>query len=881
MATIRGLLPLLLLLGTAPALFAAPEDGLLILDLRLDQRVLAAGITGSLQGGRVLLPLGEIVRALDFAIEVDPAAGTAGGWFLREDRLFSLDCERRLARVEGRPLPFESGQVAQHPDDLYVDSTVLSAWFPVRFEIDLAHLAVVLLPQEKLPFQLHLERQARGQGLRRGAAPADRQLPVTETPYRILDWPAVEGTLTWSLNPGLEGRSTSLLHEARWTGDLLGMTGDLSIRSRQGDGALFGEEPPIRLSLGRKDPDAGLLGPWRATEVALGSLFLPAHPLVRSSQPIQGALLSSFPLEEAEPAESTTLSGHAPPGWDVELYRDDMLIDLQRVGADGRFLFSEVPLFLGANLFRLVVHGPQGQRREEPRRVLIGERTARPGESRYRIAAGRLDEATRTADDPWAASLEAELGLRDGLAAALTLDSLERPGGGRQDFTGLSLRATRGGIFGRMDLVRALDGGWAARGVLQSLWRRFGFQLQRDRYEGFASPQIAGSAGLLRARTALRLHGLWGRERARPVSYSLAAEWEEQRAGTGRRRLSGSLAGGARGLSWIHLMHLDVAPAAGHRALGGSLLVNGRLRQALLRSELSFRIEPEAQLDSFALTADRILGAGRTLRLGARHTLAPDPRTAVSASAGWLSRRARLDLGLGYEQGAGRAGWTSHLTLGYSLRRNPLSGRWQMSDPARTAGGAVAARVFLDRDHDGRFGPGDDPLPGIEIRPLDGGARPVQTDARGGALLAGLPVLRPVDLELAAGSLADPAWIPVTEGARLTLRPGAVPHLDFPVVVSGEAEGTVRLREKGETRPAANVRLQLVDAAGRIVREARSESDGFYLFERIPPGRYRVRIDPEQAGRLRLKPSPERTLDIASEGDVVRGVDFDLARRDG
>lgn len=858
---VRRLLPVLLLLGTASAAKAAEND-LLILELRLDQGILASGVTGLLQDGRVLLPLGEVVRALDFAIEVDPAAGTAEGWLLRENRTFSLNCASRTARVEGRTLPFDPVQVARRDDDLYVDTALLGTWFPVRFETDLPHLAVLLVPQEKLLFQLRQERQARWQGSRNASSFAGPSFPVLETPYRFLDWPALEGTLTWNLAEA----GTSLIHDAHWTGDLLGMTGDLWVNGEQ----------PMRLSLGRKDPEGRLLGPWQATEIGLGSLFLPSQGLVFGAQPVQGALLSSFPLEEAGRDEATTLSGHAPPGWEIELYREETLLGLQTASADGSYAFSQVPLFLGANLFRLVFHGPQGQQREERRRVLVGESMTHPRDIHYRFVAGRLDEDLREDGRSNVASLEGEIGLREGLAASFTLDSLDRSGGGRRDFAGASLRATRGGTFGRLDFVDALDGGWAARASLQSFWDRFGLLLQHDQYEGFESLQAVAAADPLRARSLLRLNGLWGRRSAQPVSYSLVAQREENASGGERQRFAGSLSGGFHGLSLSHLVSLDLAPAGGRPNLGGSLLASGRLGNLLLRGDLSYRIEPQGSLDRVAVTAERPFSGGRTLRLGVRHILSPRPATAVTAEAGWQSRHGRLHLAVGHGDAGLAGGWTGRLTLGYSLRRNPLSGRWQMGDPARTAAGAAAVRVFLDRDRNGRFSPPDEPIPGVRIRPLEGGARPVDTDRQGNALLAGLPLLKPVDLGIDAGTLTDPAWIPLVEGARLTLRPGAVPRLDVPVTVSGEVEGTVRLREKGEARAAANVRLQLVDLEGRVAREARSESDGFFLFDRVPPGRYGVRVDPDQARRLRLKPPPERTLEVGAEGEAVRGIDLDL-----
>jgi hypothetical protein len=117
--------------------------------------------------------------------------------------------------------------------------------------------------------------------------------------------------------------------------------------------------------------------------------------------------------------------------------------------------------------------------------------------------------------------------------------------------------------------------------------------------------------------------------------------------------------------------------------------------------------------------------------------------------------------------------------------------------------------------------------------------------------------------------------MPQRQGVGLVTRPGRVATIDFPVVSTGEIDGTVRLRRGGELQEVSKVELQLLDPAGEIVQVVTTAFDGFYLFERILPGRYTLRVDPEQVARLHLNAPPEHQLTLAS-GEVVSGVDLVL-----
>jgi hypothetical protein len=198
-----------------------------------------------------------------------------------------------------------------------------------------------------------------------------------------------------------------------------------------------------------------------------------------------------------------------------------------------------------------------------------------------------------------------------------------------------------------------------------------------------------------------------------------------------------------------------------------------------------------------------------------------------------------------------------------------------MQGDAAASQGAVSARVFLDQDGDGRCGPGDSPLPGARFE-LDGRPLAAATGEDGTAWLR-LPAYGRADLSIAEASLADPSWVSVRQGIGLVPRPGAAWTADFPIVATGEIDGAVFLAQPGGRREASNVRLQLLDAGGAVAQEVKSQYDGFYLFEKVRPGRYTLRVAPDQLDRLRLAAAPETVAIELKNGEVRGGIEIILA----
>lgn len=118
-----------------------------------------------------------------------------------------------------------------------------------------------------------------------------------------------------------------------------------------------------------------------------------------------------------------------------------------------------------------------------------------------------------------------------------------------------------------------------------------------------------------------------------------------------------------------------------------------------------------------------------------------------------------------------------------------------------------------------------------------------------------------------------------TRRMRVLPRPGKVHELNFPVVMTGEVDGTVYLLEAGKPRGIGNAEVELVDPQGVVAVSTRSGNDGYYILPAIKPGRYTVRINPAQLDKLALKTNTPVDLLVRGDGDFVNGMDFVLRKK--
>src|SRR5439155_15866579 len=118
------------------------------------------------------------------------------------------------------------------------------------------------------------------------------------------------------------------------------------------------------------------------------------------------------------------------------------------------------------------------------------------------------------------------------------------------------------------------------------------------------------------------------------------------------------------------------------------------------------------------------------------------------------------------------------------------------------------------------------------------------TDARGSITIGGLTAYSPVPVGIDVTSLDDPMLTPKKALQVVVPRPGIPADVQIGLVGGGSVEGA--LMKSGELG-FEGVDLELVDAVGKVAGTARTDFDGFFLFERVAYGRYALRVSASAA----------------------------------
>ena len=875
---LAGLVAVSLLGAEAPPPPAAPasagppggfsnrsDDELLLFEVRLQGATLSDTFPGYPVKDGVLVPLGELCRMLGLAITTDPLTGKASGFFISENRTFALDAGSNTVVLEGKSQSFDRGEVEIHPDDIYVDTRLISAWLPLDLKVDKLGARITIAPREPLPAQLQANRM-RGRSAFGGLRADNHHYTQVEDPYRWAEVPMVDETLRVSSNPpsGSERRNTLVQSTTYASADFLKLsTSVYAFADSEGNRSLLA-------TAGRRNPEGGLLGWLDATEFEVGEVFDPGLATVSQATSGTGLFVTNFPLNSDIFGDKKTLRGNLPPGWQVELYQNGALIGFQSSRADGLYEFRDVPLIHGWNDFRLVFYGPEGQRREETQHLDNSAPLVPKGGFRYRLQTERLHGGLGSRG-----YLLGQYGLTDKLSAFGAAASVDLSTGQVRHYGQAGLQGRLNFMSAQATASHATEGGTAEE---LALGARLGDSLSltlkhAELQEGFISDVYLPSFGLIKNRTEFDLSG---------VAPSLAKPWlslgatlrkDELENGGSTLLLSpriGTAYGGWFLMNTLNYQRTDLVNSSSASSFG-NFLVSRFFGTYALRGEASYTVTPVRHLQNVAVYMDTTRFLPWAIQTGVIRAM-DSGETRLLATASKSAGR----LGVSLEGSwSNRAGWTAAVTVRVGLFREPRQGTWGSDAMGVAPFGAISAQTFLDANGNGRMDPGEHPLPGVSSF-VNGVARPEGSNAEGVLYQHSVPGDIRTKVLLNASTLPDPMMQPEQEGFTFIPRAGHTIRLDLPVIQTGDVNGTVYLEVAGIARPLPGMTVELVGPDGRVAASTRSAYDGYYELQNFSPGRYTLRINAEDIQRRHFEAPAARQLDLTGEKLERDGEDWKL-----
>ncbi|MET0371334.1 MAG: hypothetical protein ABW039_08150 [Sphingobium sp.] len=805
--------------------------------------------------GHLYLPFEEVMVATDFRITIDEKG--ADGWFLREDQRFRLDRAGNFALSAGRRFDLAPGDLAEIDGVAHVAVTALDRWFGLGLKWEADRQVVSLAP----PYLLAGEENARRSGSAARSADLEdySDLPRLASRPSWLSWPYLTANLALTAqNNG--GRAFTGQGNLFAQGDLLGTTAQVAL-STTIPGNVDG-----RITLGRYDAAGRLLGPLRATMGEIGDINLQAIPLLLRNGSGIGVQIGRAPLNTTGRFDQTDIVGGASPGWQAELYRDNQLLGFQTVGSDGRYLFAAVPLQFGSNQFSIILYGPSGERQTVNRSIAIDSAQIVPGTLTYSAAIMRQgrtllrrspfgidrsdgsvqDDAVNLLANP--TGLHAQIGLGYGLSRSLSVSALaarrQEDGGVRATYVGGGFAWLAGPVLASGDLL-VQDGRATARrlAVLASIGG-MSLSAEREEYDrDFVSDDSRLAAGVTTlSRDMMRLDGRIG-----TAGWSLGATRTRRSDGAADRFLNGRISFVAGPVSFsprLSYRDIRVGVAGRQKRLDGGVSLAGSTGAWRLRAQFDYDIAPHFRVRNAGAEAGLRLNSWY-LAAGADHDFQQgSTRERVSINRDWNGVRLGAE---GRHDSSGKA-WAGLLTLAFAIDRDPQWGGVRLGRDARSNSGTVVARMFEDRNGDGRRGQHEALVEGGEIISAPRG----QVSTRNGVtVIENLPVDRPVAILPDLSNVENPYLAPSLPGRLITARAGGVVHVDIPVVETGSIELTLR-DEKGGGVSGSVLSLARCGNDRAVARRARTAFDGLAAFDGVMPGCYRVSIGDRQIGAVEV-----------------------------
>ena len=846
--------------------WSADPDSQYLLDVNVRAIRLGDGVRAYETPEGTCVVAGDFLKALDVPISVDVAAATMNGWALTEKNRVAVDRKAGTVRYGDKSEKLLAAHIRDTPEGWCVDTAALGRWLGFTIRPSLAGSALVIDSQAKLPVEMAAERRRRAAQLKKNAALDLGALPQVKLPYRMWRRPAldfvVSGGVTYRAATGTRIDRRAAVYAA---GEIANMsyTAQFTTNDR-------GMPQTARFRAFRSDPDGGLLGPLNATHVEVGDVSGRASRLLGGGGAGRGFAITNQPLSTPTSFDRTRFEGDLPAGWEAEIYRNGQLLGFASGDGSERYVFEDVALVYGENQVDIVLYGPQGQIKARTEMINVGQEHVPPGKTWYWIGANQPGRdlvnfvaPQRSPDTPKAqATIAVAHGLDRNTSVGVTVQAVQLEDE-RLTYVEGTVRRSIGRALVEVAAARDDKGGMAARAQLLTKIGNVSINAEalaaKDfRVNGIREPvyreaRVALDAPLSLGKTTVPVHGdLRYKDRGEAGrSLEAAGRLSSQ---INRFNLSAEL---RYRKSWLGGASGGPDPPA---ELEGGLLASGRVGNVRLRGSTVWEFAPESRLKTAELSAYW----SASERADFEAAIAYDgPANLVRGRLSHIRRFDTMALAL-----TGEAASDGSMAVGFNLNfsLDPSAKGLRLSRQTLASSGAVRATVYRDDNDNGRRDAGEKFEKGALITT---GARLSEktTDANGAVLIPGLTSYVPVAVGIDTSSLADPTLAPKKALQVVTPRPGIAAEVEIGLVGAGDIEGSV-VRSDGEGFEGLDI--ELLDESGKVIATARSDYDGFFLFERVAYGRYSIRLAKESARIAQVEPRLEATAVLSADKPLAR-----------
>lgn len=772
----------------------------------------------------IYLPSRQLFSSLGLNFEVNPP-GIIKGAALQNFEALTLSVKDCSIRFRDKTEAFDCKEAFETEEDIYLSIALTQKLIPAILFFDSLASKIVVTTQTPFPPQLQQKRMS--QKVKFFSKTQERQ---ADDDFKSPIAPNLTGAgLGYTFaNPDIRSNQSTL--DLTSTARIL--QSETAFQGRYFDGQLSSQFFQMK---------------WANYDRELNAFDFSTDVVPMFGSP---GILSGFSYDSAPdwtPSQDLnwSIEDSLTEGWEVEIFQNEALIGRARSEA-GRYRFDNIILNPGMNKLILKFYGPQGQTREETRIINLDSEQTSP-RLIWKTFAGRSRR-------------QEQIGLAQ--LSGKVLPQLRLSGAAvASDNSVTNLRNTYallGGHFflgpSSYDVSRWFDNRSSrTRAAVNLFFNRGLLTYSQTINQGLVAPWQNDREVPFKRLDQLKLFGSWnmGLPVQTQIQFNQIVKPDDE-------------------IDW------DIS-FRNSTQIKSVFILYDRIRQSQVESDIgkvslvstegstSFRLETSHVGEKVSEIIPTILyrrNDKESAQLSGRKTWATEDTFEAEASLNYLYKNHLLSVSAGHTSSDSlKIGFLVSSNIWFTPKQPTLFSEEGILDQV-----PIRIDVFEDVNQNGVKDETETGREGVKFV-INGQTYPVATDASGFLIIPAVPVRSALEIAVSLESLKDPFLNPDRDVEKLFLLSGSVSKITIPLIRLGEISGDLQSPDKYLKLGGYKLVVSSIDNP-KIEFSTFSQSDGFFYFTKIPQGRYRVRIDPEQLKQRSTKLS-NLNLELETEISVT------------
>lgn len=799
---------------------------------------------GIIKNDNAYLPVTVLFDLLKIKNTSSEGFNIIDGFFITTDSTYSISYKDLKLTRGKRVYPLLDDRIIQTETGLYLKTSVYHEAFGLKCAFNYRALSIKITTDVELP----AIRDARLKAMRDNISKL-RDAEIADT-YINRSYPLFHfGMFDWSVI------SNQIINDKV----------DTRIGAGFG-GILFGGETNVLLNYSTNQPNSEKqqMYLWKYVDndnVVFKQLQVGKVPIQATSSifaPFVGAQISNISTTLQRSFGSYILTNRTEPGWLVELYVNNVLIDYKKADEAGLFTF-EVPLVYGSSAVKLRFYGPFGEERTKEESITIPYNLLQVKQFQYNLSAGVLEDKDY--------SKFSRLNLNYGLAKRITI------GTGAEYLSSVSPSNTMPFVNTAMRIGRSMliageyTYGVKTRGVMSYRNKR-NTQLELsyikyDKNQTAINTQVLEERkGILTVPIRMKHFSMFSQI---TVNQSLLANTEFVNT---EWLLSGYVGGVDANLSTYGIFYKGTDPTI-YSNISLGFRVPFRMQ---LRSVVQYKYNT-GQVVSMKESLDKNVGNTLSAGLFVENNFISDIQ-----NIGFQFR-----YNLSYTQiGVNSLISNNKIAIIESARGGIMfdaKGKYVgLSNMGNISKGGIVIEPFLDVNCNGNKEENEPKVSGLKFYINGGNVQPEGSDTV--IRILNLEPYIKYHLELNKYCFDNIAWQIQKLKYSIAVDGNSFKHVGVPIFVVGEVNGTVYMNKDNRTKGQGQIYVCIYQNK-KMVTKVLSEPDGYFSYIGLAPGEYTAQLDSAQMKKINMTPSNPINFTIHSnpDGDVIDGLEFTITNK--